>query len=200
MWSLWCSAVALRPVFVLWIFFPPLEPQSSTGGNKQRTPRRRSAAVPPRFRRGSAAVLHGCRTGSARDPHGFRTGARVPHGIRTGTAPMIAAQAARKIPWPFTVINGCALMRVSRGARVVRRCGRAARHVARRGSVRTRLQRRTRDTMRRKQRTCRSSRTPAPRPSSRRRASSPRGRISWGGCSRAYSQSEVAGSIDSRRW
>ena len=50
----------------------------------QRTPRRRSAGVPPAFRRRSAPVPHPFRT-----PHPFRIrSAPVPHATRTGAAPV----------------------------------------------------------------------------------------------------------------
>ena len=48
---------------------------------KQRTPRRRSAGVPPAFRRRSAGVPHAIRTGAAPVPQ------PVPHRCRTGAAP-----------------------------------------------------------------------------------------------------------------
>ena len=55
----------------------------------QRTPRRRSAGVPPAVRRRSAGGPPAFRTRSAPMPHRYRTGAApVPHRCRTGSAPV----------------------------------------------------------------------------------------------------------------
>ena len=94
-----------RSMMVGWVFLV------LTG---QRTPRRRSAGVPPAcppavrrrsaggppaFRTRSAPVPHRCRTGAAPVPHRCRTGAAaVPQRIRTGTCKQ---PGRRKQNWVF---------------------------------------------------------------------------------------------------